>query len=138
MPWAHKRVGEERLAGAYAWRTLLASGAVLAFGSDFPVESVDPLWGIYAAVTRTDHEGQPAGGWRMAEALSMEEAVRAFTSGAAYAAFDEGEAGTIAVGKRADLTVFDRDVFAIPARDILATHCSMTVVRGAVVHEAVR
>ena len=138
MPWVAKRVGEERLAGAYAWRAFLSSGAVLAFGSDFPVESVDPLWGLYAAVTRTDHNGHPAGGWRMAEAVTMEEAVRAFTAGAAYAAFDDDDAGVIAVGKRADVSVFDRDVFAIPAREILDTRCAMTIVRGVVVYEASR
>ena len=135
MPWAAKRVGEARLAGAYAWRSFLDSGAVLAFGSDFPVESVNPLWGIYAAVTRMDHDGQPAGGWRVSESLSMEEAVRAFTAGAAYASFDDADAGTIAVGKRADLTVFDRDVFAVAPRELLDTRCAMTIVRGVVVYE---
>jgi len=136
MPWAVKRVGEERLAGAYAWHTLLDSGAVLAFGSDFPVESVNPLWGLYSAVTRADHAGEPAGGWRASEALSMEQAVRAFTAGAAYAAFDDGDAGIIAVGKRADLSVFDRDVFAVAPRELLDTRCCMTIVRGVVVYEA--
>ncbi len=135
MPWAAKRVGEARLAGAYAWRTFLDSGAVLAFGSDFPVESVNPLWGIYSAVTRMDHDGQPAGGWRASESLTTEEAVRAFTAGAAYASFDDADAGTIAVGKRADLTVFDRDVFAVAPRELLDTHCAMTIVRGVVVFE---
>lgn len=138
MPWAARRVGEERLQGAYAWRTFLNSGAVLAFGSDFPVESVNPLWGLYAAVTRTDHAGNPPGGWRMAEALTMAEAVRAFSAGAAYAAFDDGDAGVIAVGKRADLSVFDHDLFTVPPRAILASHCTLTMVRGVVVYEAAR
>jgi predicted amidohydrolase YtcJ len=136
MPWAEKRVGNDRLAGAYAWRTLLDSGVVLAFGSDFPVESVDPLWGIYAGVTRTDHDGNPPGGWRPEQSLTREEAVRAFTLGSAYAAFDEKDAGTIEVGKRADLSVFDRDVLAIPPRDILETRAAMTIVRGRVVYDA--
>jgi predicted amidohydrolase YtcJ len=138
MPWAEKRVGSERLAGAYAWRTLLDSGAALAFGSDFPVESADPLWGIYSAVTRMDHDGNPPGGWRSGQSLTPEEAVRAFTFGSAYAAFDEKDAGTIEVGKRADLSVFDRDVLAIPPREILETHAVMTIVRGQMMYEAPR
>jgi predicted amidohydrolase YtcJ len=134
MPWAERRVGSERLTGSYAWRTLLDSGAVLAFGSDFPVEAVDPLWGIYSAVTRMNHEGKPAGGWR-AEQRVIKEAVRAFSAGAAYAAFDEKDAGTIEVGKRADLTILDRDILAIPPQEILATRCALTIVRGRVVFE---
>jgi predicted amidohydrolase YtcJ len=136
MPWAEKRVGSERLAGAYAWRTLLDGGATLAFGSDFPVESVDPLWGIYSAVTRMDHDGNPPGGWRAEQSLTPEEAVRAFTFGSAYASFDEKDAGTIEVGKRADLTVVDRDVLTISPREILETRTAMTIVRGKVVYEA--
>ncbi len=136
MPWAATRVGNDRLVGAYAWRTLLDSGAILAFGSDFPVESADPLWGIYAAVTRMDHEGNPAGGWIPAQKLTVEEAVRAFTSGAAYASFGEHETGTIEVGKRADLTVLDRDVLTIAPAEILQTRAAMTIVRGRVVYEA--
>ncbi len=138
MPWAASRVGQERLAGAYAWRTILDSGAVLAFGSDFPVESVDPVWGIYAAVTRTDHDGAPRGGWMPEQRLTAQEAVRAFTYGPAFASFDEADAGTIEVGKRADLTVLDRDILAIPPTEILHTRCAMTVVRGHVVYEATR
>jgi predicted amidohydrolase YtcJ len=136
MPWAEKRVGTDRLAGAYAWRTLLDSGAVLAFGSDFPVESADPLWGIYSAVTRMDHDGNPPGGWRAEQSLTPEEAVRSFTFGSAYAAFDENDAGTIEVGKRADLSIFDRDVLAIPPREILDTRAAITIVRGKVVYES--
>ncbi len=135
MPWAGARVGEDRLRGAYAWRSLLESGAVLAFGSDFPVESVDPVAGLYAAVTRTDADGKPAGGWRVHEALTLEEALRAFTAGAAYAAFDEREAGRIAPGMRADLTVLDRDVVAENPRALLDTRAKYTIVRGQVVYE---
>ncbi|MCI0452569.1 MAG: amidohydrolase [Candidatus Latescibacteria bacterium] len=135
MPWAAIRVGNDRLTGAYAWRTLIESGAILAFGSDFPVESVDPLWGIYAAVTRMDHDGHPTGGWMPEQLVSAREAVRAFTYGAAFAAFDGQGAGTIEAGKRADLTVLDRDVLAIPPREILETRATMTIVRGRVVYE---
>jgi hypothetical protein len=135
MLWAHTRVGVERLAGAYAWRSLLASGAVLAFGSDFPVESVNPLLGLYAAVTRQDAEGSPAGGWMPDQKLTLEEALRAFTEGAAYASFDEKSAGRIESGMRADLTVLDRDITMGAAHDLLDTHAKYTIVRGRVVYE---
>ncbi len=136
MPWAAVRVSEARLAGAYAWRSMLDSGAHLAFGSDAPVESIDPLWGIYAAVTRQDHAGNPAGGWRSSEKVTMEEALQGFTSGAAYAAFDETRAGTIAPGMRADLTVVDTNLLTCTPADILTARAVMTVVHGAIVYEA--
>ena len=135
MPWAAQRVGEERLRGAYAWRSLLDSGAVLAFGSDFPVESENPLTGLYAAVTRQDAQGNPRGGWRAGEKLSFDEALRAYTAGAAFAAFDEDDAGVIAVGKRADLSVFDRVIGGEDPRSILDAQARYTIVRGAVVYE---
>ncbi len=136
MPWAEDRLGRARLIGAYAWRTLLDSGAVLAFGSDFPVESVNPLWGLFAAVTRQDHDGNPAGGWLAAQRVTLDEALRAFTWGAAYASFDETEAGTIEAGKRADLTVLDRNILNAAPRAILDARVTHTVVRGAVVYSA--
>lgn len=135
MPWAHVRVGEARLRGAYAWRSILESGAALAFGSDFPVESVNPLLGLYAAVTRQDADGNPPGGWFPEQRLTLEEALRAFTSGAAYASFDENDAGRIEPGLRADLTVLDHDIVDGPARALLDTHAKYTIVRGAVVYE---
>ncbi|HKW15179.1 MAG TPA: amidohydrolase [Candidatus Krumholzibacteria bacterium] len=135
MPWAEKRVGAARLHGAYAWRSLLDSGAVLAFGSDFPVESENPLLGLYAAVTRQDAKGNPPGGWFRDQKLTLDEALRAFTIGAAYARFDEKDAGKIEVGMRADLTVFDRDITSAAPRDLLVTQAKYTITRGRVVYE---
>jgi len=105
MPWAAARLGPERILQAYAWRSLLSSGARLCAGSDFPVEEADPRIGLHAAVTRTDEKGQPAGGFLPAERLSLGEALRLFTVDAAYAAFAEDSIGQIRVGRRADLTM---------------------------------
>ena len=134
MRWTEARLGPERAEGAYAWRWFLDAGVPLAFGSDFPVEVVDPLWGLYSAVTRQDGEGKPAGGWHPEQKLTMEETLRAFTSGSAFASFSEERLGQIKLGMRADLTVFDRDLLAIPASEILAAKVTDTVVDGEVVH----
>ena len=134
MPWAEQRVGS-RIAGAYAWRRLVDSGARLALGSDFPVERVNPMLGFYAAVTRQDADGRPEGGWRAEEVLTRAEALRGFTLDAAYAAFQEDQLGSISVGKRADFVVLDRDLMTVPAAELLGTTVQMTVVGGAVVYE---
>lgn len=136
MYWAEDRVGPDRIDGAYAWRRLLDEGNVIPCGSDFPVEGADPLAGIYAAVTRTDREGRPEGGWRAQQRMTIGEAVKGFTVWAAYAAFDEAEAGTIEPGKRADFTVLDGDVLQAAPESILRTAVEMTVVRGEVVYRA--
>ncbi len=130
MPWAGDRVGERRLAGAYAWRKIAAAGGVLALGSDFPVESADPRLGLYAAVTRQDLEGRPAGGWLPGERLDREEALRGFTLDAAHSLFLDDEVGSLEVGKRADLVVFDRDIMAVPAAEIPRVGIDMTLVDG--------
>ena len=135
MPWAPDRLGPDRLAGAYAWRSLLDSGARVPLGSDFPVESPDPLWGIHAAVTRQDHAGQPEGGWLPDQRLTVQQAVHGFTLGAAYAAFEEDLKGSLAVGKLADLVVLSRDVFEAQPADILQTEVVLTVVGGEVVYD---
>ncbi|HWN69511.1 MAG TPA: amidohydrolase [Haliangium sp.] len=132
MPWAEKRVGAERIRGAYAWRKILDAGGRIVGGSDFPVEAVPPRLGLYAAVTRQDAQGQPAGGWYPAERLTLEEAVRIFTVEPAYAAFAEHRRGRLAVGQDADLTVFDRALAADAS--LLATEVEMTIVGGRVVH----
>lgn len=135
MPWAEDRVGPERIKGAYAWRSLKSAGARLAFGSDFPVESHRPLLGLYAAVTRQDATGTPDGGWFPDQRLTLDEAVEGFTMGAAYAAFEESTLGSITVGKLADLTVLDRDLWKLPPKAILDAGIRMTVVGGKVEFE---
>lgn len=135
MPWAEDRVGPERIKGAYAWMNMLSTGAVLAFGSDFPVEEVNPLLGIYSAVTRKDLSGNPADGWYPGQCLTIEEAVSAFTAGAAYAQFQENEIGMIKAGMRADFTVLDRDIFQIHPSEIPETRVSKTIVGGKIVYD---
>jgi hypothetical protein len=134
MSWAAARLGAARLPRAYAWRTALRAGARLALGSDFPVERVDPLLGIYAAVTRQDLDGQPAGGWLPDQRLSREEALRGFTADAAWSLFLDDQVGTLEVGKRADLVVFDRDPMTVAAADIPHARVDLTVVGGRVVY----
>jgi hypothetical protein len=130
MRWAEDRVGQERLFGCYAWRRLLQSGARLAFGSDFPVESENPLLGIYAAVTRQDHLGHPEGGWLPDQKLTRAEALRLFTLDAAYAAFWERDLGSLTPGKLADFVVFDRDILTVPPRELLQARVLRTVIGG--------
>ena len=135
MPWAGDRLGDDRLRGAYAWRRLLDGGARLALGSDFPVERVDPLLGFYAAVTRQDGDGQPAGGWYGNQVLTRAEALRGFTLDAAYAGFMEDEVGSIAPGKRADWVVFSQDLMTVPPEAILASKVVSTWIDGRAVYE---
>jgi hypothetical protein len=109
---AQARMGMERLGGAYAWRSMLANGVPLAFGSDFPVESPNPFAGLAAAITREDPQGQPPGGWMPEQRLSLEQALRAFTQTAAFAGFAEDRIGSLEKGKYADFVLIDRDIFA--------------------------
>jgi predicted amidohydrolase YtcJ len=118
MNMAEDRVGAERIKGAYAWRRLLEAGARLAGGSDFPVELANPFHGLYAAVTRQDRDGRPPGGWRPSEKLTREEALRLFTSDAAYAGHAETTLGALEPGKWADFILIDRDYFKIPESEI--------------------
>jgi hypothetical protein len=134
MAWAEARVGPERIQGAYAWRRLKSSGARLAGGSDFPVESENPLLGFYAAITRQDLAGRPSGGWYPSEKLTRAEALALFTSDAAYAAFEEDVRGRIAPGYAADLTVFARDPMTVSEREIPAIPVVMTIVGGRVAY----
>ena len=109
---AEARMGIERLGGSYAWRSMLAGGVPLAFGSDFPVEHPSPFHGLAAAISREDPQGQPPGGWMPGQRLGLEQALHAFTRGAAYAGFAEDRIGSLERGKFADFVLIDRDIFA--------------------------
>lgn len=130
MPWAPARLGERRLAGAYAWRKVLNARGRLALGSDFPVESPDPRLGLYAAVTRQDLSGTPAGGWLPGEKLTRIEALRGFTLDAAHSLFLENEVGSLTVGKRADLVVWGSDPMAVAESEIPKAEIDFTYVNG--------
>jgi predicted amidohydrolase YtcJ len=132
MPWAEQRVGAARIAGGYAWRSLRRAGARLVFNSDLPATDYDIFYGLHSAVTRSGKDGRPAGGWRAHEALTNEEAVRAFTTWAAYAAFDERRGGTIEPGRRADLTVMTIDPFRTNGEELLRGAVVLTVASGKV------
>jgi predicted amidohydrolase YtcJ len=120
---------------AYAWRSLLDAGAALAFGSDCPVEPLDPLAGLHAAVTRQRPDGSPRGGWTPEQRIPLAEALRAYTYGSAYAAGQEADLGALSPGKLADLVVLSRDLFAIPPEEILRTEVVMTMTGGRIVYE---
>jgi predicted amidohydrolase YtcJ len=134
MHMAEARLGEARLAGAYAWRTMLQNGARLAFGSDYPVESPDPWAGWAAAFTRMDANAQPFGGWRPQEAVTREQAWAGFTTGAAYAGFAEKLIGRLAPGMRADFILIDRDPLLASPTELRATQVLETWVGGARVY----
>jgi len=158
MYWAEARLGPKRIRGAYAWRSLLNTGAIICGGSDVPVESPDPLLGFYAAITRQDIEGRPNdwrnvqkhfelssdgitdtsafnGGWYASQRMTREEALKAFTIWAAYGAFEENIKGSIGVGKLADLVVLSKDIMKADPREIPDTFVLMTLVGGKVVYE---
>lgn len=130
MNMAEQRVGKARLEGAYAWRRFLGQGTRIAGGSDFPVESDNPFFGLHAAVTRTDRAGRPSGGWHPEEAMTLLEAFRAFTLDAAYAEHEDTSIGSLEPGKWADFIVVDRDLFKIAPRDIWRIKVEQTWVAG--------
>ena len=156
MYWAEKRLGSKRIRGAYAWRSLLNTGIVIPAGSDFPVESPNPFFGIYAACTRQDKNGLPKNvddvrtwfqspadeysdttmfihGWYAHERMTLEEAVRGFTTWAAYAAFEENLKGSLERGKLADFIIIPKDIFQCPSNEIPSIQVESTVVGGKVV-----
>ena len=133
---AEARLGPNRLGGAYAWRSIAAAGAPLAFGSDAPVELPDPWAGIAAAVSREDADGQPFGGWRPEETVTREAALAAYTSGGAYAVFGEGRFGELKAGQRADFVLIDRDPLLSTAAEIRETQVIETWVNGVMVYDS--
>jgi predicted amidohydrolase YtcJ len=134
MDWAGTRLGSDRLAGAYAWRSLLDSGARLSFGTDFPIERVNPLAGLYAARTRTHPDGTPTGGWQPQEILDGQTALELYTSGSAFASFREDELGQVAPGYLADLTVLDGNPVTCAPAELLEMKVRMTIVGGRTVY----
>ncbi|PYT95670.1 MAG: hypothetical protein DMG36_01965 [Acidobacteria bacterium] len=135
MPWAEKRVGPQRISAAYAWRSVKDSGAHLPLSSDFPGETLNPFYGIYAAISRQDPQGNPPGGWHPEQKLTLEEALRGYTAEAAYAEFQEGNKGSIEKGKLADLTVISKDITKIPPPEILSIRVLKTFVGGKIVYD---
>jgi predicted amidohydrolase YtcJ len=131
--WAEKRIGAERAKTTYAFRSLLDSGAALAFGSDWPVAPMSPIMGIYAAVTRRTLDGKHPDGWVPQQKITVEEAVRAYTAGSAFASFDENLKGTIEPGKLADLVVLEDDIFAIDPAKIAGTKVYLTIFDGRII-----
>lgn len=136
MNMAEDRIGPERISGGYAWRRFLDQGTVIAGGSDFPVEHVNPFYGLYSAITRQNHAGEPEGGWYPGQRMTKVEAFRAFTADAAYAAGQESILGTLEPGKWADFILIDRDIFYVPARELWQTEVLETWVAGEKVYEA--
>ncbi|MGC1990128.1 MAG: amidohydrolase family protein, partial [Candidatus Acidiferrales bacterium] len=131
--WASDRLGPERSRGAYAWRTMEQDGVHLAFGTDHPVEPLNPLRGIYACVTRQLPQGSPS--WEPQEALPINDCLRAYTVGSAYAEFEERSKGIIAPGMFADLVVYPVDLNKVPARELLAIPVKMTIVGGRIIYQ---
>jgi predicted amidohydrolase YtcJ len=133
--WAEKRIGPERIKRMYVFRSLLDAGAHLAFGSDWTVAPLDPILGIYAAVTRRTLDGKNPGGWVPREKISVEEALRAYTAGNAYGVFAEQTRGKLAPGYLADLVLLDQDLTAIPPEAIERAQVRTTIVGGRVVFQ---
>ena len=136
--WAERRIGAERIKTTYAFRTFLDKGVRLALGSDWPVAPLSPIFGIYAAVTRATLDGKNPDGWVPAQKLTVEEAVRGYTAGSAYAEFTEGDKGTLAPGALADIAVLSDDIFAIAPARIRDVNVRTTIVSGRVVYDAPR
>ncbi len=135
MNMAEDRIGIERVKGAYAWRKLIDSGAVIANGSDFPVELANPMHGMYASVARKSRAGLPENGWRLEDGLTREETLHSFTLAAAYAALQEDRLGSLEPGKWADFIVVDRNFFVIPEAEIDDIQVLQTWVGGEMVYE---
>lgn len=140
MPWIEKKIGRKRIRLAYQLKSLSNSGALLCFGSDYPGPtinqpySINPLVGIYAAVTRQDMAGNPPGGWNAYECVGIKEAIEAYTLNPAIASFEEHDKGSLSVGKLADITILSHNLFDIPAKTILESDVECTLVGGKIIH----
>jgi predicted amidohydrolase YtcJ len=136
LPWAPTRLGPARIEeGAYVWQKLMKAGAIIANGSDFPVEEPNPMLGVYAAITRQQPDGTPPGGWQPDQRMSREETLASFTINAAFAAHLEKELGSLEAGKLADLVMLSKDIMTVPPKEILSTRVVRTIVGGRVVYE---
>ncbi|WMS95083.1 amidohydrolase [Pseudoalteromonas sp. HL-AS2] len=135
MHMAEQRLSEKQLAGAYAWQTFLKQGSVIAAGSDYPIELANPFDGLYATITRMDHNQQPTQGWRASEVLSREDALRAFTLGGAYAAHQEFKVGSLEQGKWADFILIDKDYFKAPVDELYKINVLQTWIAGKLRYE---
>ncbi len=133
--WAESRLGEYRVQGAYAWHMMRSFEVHVPFGTDWPVEPINPYLGLYAAITRQSTEGEPTGGWWPQERLTIADAIRCYTAESAYASFEENEKGRIAAGMLADIIVHSRDLLTIPPAEILQTETVMTILGGKIVYE---
>jgi len=133
--WVTDRIGPERIPGSYAWNTMLKNGVTLAFGTDFPVESIDPMRGLYACVTRELPGGGPPGGWEPQEKLTIEQCLHTYTAAPAYAEFEEERKGKIAQGMVADIVVFPADLTRMPPKEFLHAEVAMTIAGGRIVYQ---
>jgi predicted amidohydrolase YtcJ len=136
MRWAEDRIGRERIIGAYAWATMLKNKVRLAFGTDYNVEPISPFRGLYACVTRERPDGGPKNGWESQEKISLADCLSAYTSGSAYAEFEEGKKGELKPGEYADFIVLSNDLTKIPPAQLTKTRVLRTVVGGRTVYEA--
>jgi predicted amidohydrolase YtcJ len=135
MLWAERRVGAMRAKTSYCWKTFLVTGVHTAGGSDCPVEPVEPMKGIYAAVTRKDMEGLPHGGWMPEQKLTVEEAIRLFAQGGPYAAFEERLKGSLECGKMADMVVLDQDPFEVEPDALKDIKPVLTIIGGSIAYD---
>jgi predicted amidohydrolase YtcJ len=136
MRWAEDRIGRERIMGAYAWATMLKNKVPLAFGTDYDVEPISPFRGLYACVTRERPDGGPKHGWEPQERISLEDCIRAYTSGSAYAQFEEGKKGELKPGEYADFIILSDDLTKVPPAQFTKTRVLRTVVGGRTVYQA--
>jgi len=132
--FCEKRIGSERAKGAYAWKSLADAGATLAFGTDYQVEPLNPMEGLYAAVTRKDRLGEEGEGWHPEQKIKMEEAIKYYTLGSAYSQFMENRKGMIKPGFLADIVILDKDLMTIPENEIMKTKVEYTITGGKIVY----